>query len=292
MKNSFGVIDIGSNSVRMVIYDVAQNPPVQVYNEKVYCALGRDLTQTGKLNPEGVVAALQGLKAYAAVAKDRGLVRLDVVGTAALRDASDGSAFIERAQSETGLMIRLITGDEEARYAALGVLSLDPHADGIVGDFGGGSLEFARIGSGNITATISKPYGAFRALSMQDGAEKMIGEGLRELIPIYGNTPALYAIGGSWRSLAQAYLIDHGLAGRKLQGCSISRDEILPFCDKVMALSPDDMALLYNIEDQRAALAPISAFVLKQVMTVLSPARMVVSMAGIRDGIVYDFNNL
>lgn len=291
MKNNFGVIDIGSNSVRMVVYDVSRQPPVQVYNEKVFCALGRDLTQTGKLNPEGAEAALEGLKSYASVARERGLVRLDVVGTAALRDATDGNSFIERAQAETGLMIRLISGDEEARYAALGVMALDPVADGIVGDFGGGSLEFARLKHGVISATVSRPYGAFRVLAMQGGAGETIEAGLRDLVPVYGDTPALYAIGGSWRALAQAWQMEYGQAGRLLQGFSIERADIVPFCDRIIKISPAEITRLYKLEDQRAALAPVSAFVLKQVMTVLSPARMIVSMAGIRDGIVYDFYN-
>lgn len=290
MKNNFGVIDIGSNSVRMVIYDLATTPHPHVYNEKVFCALGRDLSKTGKLNPEGAEAALAGLRDYAQVARNHELDHLDVVATAALRDAQDGQDFINKAQNETGLSIRLITGDEEARYAALGVLSLDPGAEGIVGDFGGGSLEFAKISAGKIGETVSKPYGAFRALAMEHLAAWQISSGLQELFPVYGNAPALYSIGGSWRALAQAYMLETG-HDAELQGYQIPNAEIVPFCEKIISLSPDEVRTLYKIEDKRAALAPISAFVLHQVMTVLKPARMVVSQAGIRDGIVYDFNN-
>lgn len=289
MKNSFGVIDIGSNSVRMVIYDLTQSPPVQTFNEKVFCALGRDLTTTGKLNPEGAEAALGGLRDYARVAQEQSLAHLDIVGTAALRDASDAPEFVARIAIETGLSIRLISGDEEARYAALGVMSLDPSAQGIVADFGGGSLEFAWIKDGATGETISQPYGAFRVLSMKD-ADATLKEGLNKMLPAYGGSPALYSIGGSWRALAQAFMIDAGQEA-DLQGYEISRAEIIFFCDKIAALTGDDVRALYKIEDKRAALAPVSAFVLKQVMTILEPQKLVVSLAGIRDGIVYDFNN-
>lgn len=291
MKNRFGVIDIGSNSVRMVIYDLDQAPPAKLFNEKVYCALGRDLTETGRLNPVGMSAAMAGLRAYADIAAQEGLVALDVVGTAALRDASDGAAFIERVEQETGLRIRLISGEEEARYAALGVLSHSPGADGIVGDFGGGSLEFARVVQGRIEATTSKPYGAFRALAMGETAEQVIQSGLSELKPVYGESPALYAIGGSWRALAQAYKRDALHDAHDLQGYSIPRGDMVDFCTKIEALSPEDLIAAYGFDDNKAALAPISALVLRQVMTGLSPDRLIVSTAGIRDGIVYDFRN-
>jgi exopolyphosphatase/guanosine-5'-triphosphate,3'-diphosphate pyrophosphatase len=290
MKNSFGVIDIGSNSVRMVIYDLMQSPPVQIFNEKVFCALGRDLAATGKLNPEGAEAALGGLRDYARIAQEHALDRLDVVGTAALRDASDAPEFIARVAAETGLSIRLISGDEEARYAALGVLSLDPAANGIVADFGGGSLEFAWIANGKVGETISQPYGAFRVLSMKDEAEDILAKGLQQMSTGYGKAPALYSIGGSWRALAQAYMLEAGHE-TELQGYEIAGADIIPFCEKIAVLTADDVRTLYKIDDKRAVLAPVSAFVLKQVMTILGPRKMVVSMAGIRDGIVYDFNN-
>lgn len=290
MKSSFGVIDIGSNSVRMVIYDLTQSPPLQTFNEKVFCALGRDLSSTGKLNPEGAEAALGGLRDYARVAQEQSLDHLDIVGTAALRDASDAPEFIARVAIETGLSIRLISGDEEARYAALGVISLDPVAHGIVADFGGGSLEFAWIKDGTTGETISQPYGAFRVLAMKEAAEATLKGGLTKMLPAYGGSPALYSIGGSWRALAQAYMMDAGQEV-ELQGYEISRENIIPFCDKIAALTADEVRTIYKIEDKRAALAPVSAFVLKQVMTILKPHKLVVSLAGIRDGIVYDFNN-
>jgi exopolyphosphatase/guanosine-5'-triphosphate,3'-diphosphate pyrophosphatase len=272
----------------MMIFDTAHSPPVQLLNEKTFCGLGRDLESTGMLNPDGVADAHAILKMYKSVIKERGLQNLDVVGTAALREAADGMDFIRRISEETGFTVRIISGPEEARYAALGVLSLTPDAEGIVGDFGGGSLELARIAQGRISDTVSRPYGAFRALSMGDKAESVIRAGLQDMAPVYADATALHAIGGTWRALAQAFAIDHGGKPKSMQGYTIDASDMFVFCDKIMGFSPEDICRLYNIDDKRSTLAPISAFVLKQVFTVLKPRKMVISLAGIRDGIVYD----
>lgn len=285
----YSVIDIGSNSVRLVIFDVSKNPAVQLVNEKVFCGLARDLDQTGKLNPEGAEQALAGLIAYAQTARSHDLARLDVVGTAALRDASDGADFVHRAAREAGLEIRIISGHEEARYAALGVLALAPDATGLVADFGGGSLEFAKIEDGQISETLSRPYGAFRVMAMEGTADEKLSVGLNELVPLYGEAPALHTIGGSWRALAQAYAQETGESRETLQGYAIPRSEMIAFCHQISKCAPVDLRARYGFEEKRSSLAPVSAFVLSRVLNILKPAQMVVSLAGIRDGIVYDF---
>lgn len=285
----YGVIDIGSNAVRMVIYDVTQVSPRQIYNEKVFCPLGKEIGTTGLLNNDGKRLALEALHEYAGVARQYELKDFAIVATASLRDAQDGPDFIRRIDGETGLQVKVISGDQEARYAALGVLALDPAAQGIVGDFGGGSLEFACIQGGTIGDKVSRPYGAFRAIGMGDQARQVIGEGLQELFPVYGSKEALHAVGGSWRSLAQAYLDEAGQVRESLQGFEIERTEMADFCAVIERAEPALLQSRYKFEDKRAALAPISAFVLGQVLEKLKPGKLVVSLAGIRDGIVHDF---
>lgn len=273
----------------MVIFDLNQRPPAQLFNDKIFCALARDLDRTGKLNPEGAQEALEGIARYAAIVAEHGHSEaLDVVGTAALREAQDGPDFIAWVKQRTGLDIRLIDGHQEAKYAALGVQALDPQAHGIVADFGGGSLEFAQLETGRIGETISLPFGAYRALAMDDRAEKLITAGLQNLALAYGHAPALYTIGGSWRALAQAYILDHDVSSPELQGYAIPRDRMISFCSNLMGMSPEECRERYHFEDKRSQLAPVSALVLRTVLAVLKPEKMVVSLAGIRDGIVYD----
>ncbi len=294
MKNSpdparkIGVIDIGSNSVRLTIFDLSSSSPEQILNEKIFCGLAKDIDATGRLHPEGVREALAGLSNYARLAAEHRLEHLDVVGTAALREASDGAEFIASVHRESGLDIRVISGEDEARYAALGVLAYDPMADGLVADFGGGSLEFARVTDGGISRTLSRPYGAYRVLAMGDGASATLTSGLSEIRQIYGDIPALYTIGGAWRSLAQAQAQDRGFTG-PIQGYRIAAAEMIAFCQGVMTTEPSQLQERYGFEDKRSQLAPVSALVLAHVLSVLEPRHLIVSSAGIRDGILYDY---
>lgn len=287
-KNQFAVIDVGSNSVRMVIYDLSRSPPGVLYNEKTFCALGRDLDSAGCLNPEGCVEALAGLAEYAEILATRGIGFCDVVGTAALREARDGAEFISLVRARTGLEIRLISGEEEARYAALGVLSLTPEARGVVADFGGGSLEFARLEESGISSLTSHPYGAYRVLGMGDEAEARLGKGLEALLPLYGGAEVLYTIGGSWRALVRAYMQDHrdGVPAAANRQERIDTGEMIKFCRHLVKMDPAQFRRIYGFEERRSLLAPVSALVLERVLAIFSPASLEASLAGIRDGIV------
>jgi exopolyphosphatase/guanosine-5'-triphosphate,3'-diphosphate pyrophosphatase len=211
-----------------------------------------------------------------------------VVGTAALRDAVDGADFIARVRDEIGLTIRVISGDEEANYAARGVLMYDPNADGVVADFGGGSLEFARIHHNDIHDTISLPLGAYRVQSMGNKARDSIVGFLAPLKPRFGSLDAFYAIGGSWRVLASAYMKDKRQP-ESLQGYRIAAPEMIAFCQHIKGQNEMDLRRIYRMEQHHARLAGIAAFTLEIVLQELAPKEFVVSMAGVRDGVVHEF---
>ena len=285
---SLGVIDIGSNSVRMVIYDLAHNPPVKIFNEKVICPLGKDLGTTGHLNAEAASSAFKALQAYKLLSEVYHVAALHVVGTAALRDAVDGADFIARVASEIGLTIRIITGDQEATYAARGVLMFDPAADGVVADFGGGSLELARVQTDDVSDTISLPMGAYRVQAMGDQADTMIQGLLDPVVPRFGRCEALYAIGGSWRVLASAYMKEQGKK-YDLQGYKVPAADMVMFCQKIAGMSDAQLRKTYRMETHQSKLAAVAARTLAAVLTHLAPHSFVVSTAGVRDGVVHEF---
>lgn len=287
-QTGYAVIDIGSNSVRMVIYDIDHLPCEQVFNEKVYCALGRDLATTGSLNPDGVEVALKAIHGFYLIAEAQKVKTIVAVATAAVRDAHDGPDFIANIRKVCGLMIRTLSGDEEATYAARGVLALDPNAKGFVGDFGGGSLEFARIGDGTISDTISLPLGAFRVQAMGDRAELELTTLLQHHVATFRGLPALHAIGGSWRGLAQAYMRELGPV-RELQGYAIPSSSMIEFCQRIEHTSLEDLRKIHRFEGHRAGLAGISAMVLRLVLRQMGPSIFVTSLAGVRDGMVHEF---
>ena len=155
------VIDVGSNSVRLVIYRLEGRAIWTVYNEKALAGLGRDLPATGRLSPEGVETAITALRRYRAVLDGWGAEDVTAAATAAVREAADGPMFLKRVREETGLEVRVLTGDEEARYAALGVIAGQPDAHGVVGDLGGSSLELVRLNGAGPEDGATLPLGPF-----------------------------------------------------------------------------------------------------------------------------------
>ncbi len=147
-RREIAVIDVGSNSVRLVLYRVEGRSLTPILNEKTLAGLGRDLSRSGRLSAPGVEAALVVLKRFRAVLQALDVKVVRAVATAAVREASDGAAFVARVREETGLILRVLTGAEEARFSALGVLAGAPEAHGIVGDLGGSSLELVPVSGG------------------------------------------------------------------------------------------------------------------------------------------------
>ena len=287
-NRSLGVIDIGSNSVRMVVYDLTYSPPEKIFNEKVFCALGRDLGTTARLNAEAVSSAFKALRAYKLLSEIYHVETLRVVGTAALRDAVDGQAFIDKVQDEIGLSIRIISGDEEAGFAARGVLVFDPYADGVVADFGGGSLEFARVYRNQVHDTVSLPLGAYRVQAMGNKARDNVMAYIEPLKARFGNLDALYAIGGSWRVLASSYMKDKN-EREPLQGYTIAAADMIEFCKNIKGMSESALRESYRMESHHAKQASAAAFALELILKELAPREFVVSTAGVRDGVAHEF---
>ena len=170
VKDQIAVIDIGSNAVRLVIFDRLDRAPVRLHNERNICSLGADLGTTGKLSAEGVEKALVSIARFAGLIDALGIKRVFAVGTAALRDAANGAEFIARVKKEFGFTIRLIEGEEEARLSALGVLMNGLGNEGIIGDYGGGSLELIGIDGGKVKLAGLLPRGAEAALKQKAAA--------------------------------------------------------------------------------------------------------------------------
>jgi exopolyphosphatase/guanosine-5'-triphosphate,3'-diphosphate pyrophosphatase len=246
------------------------------------------LGKTGLLSPEGCLSAYQAIRDYQHIAEAQNVSALRVVATAAVRDAHDGNVFVTTVQELTGIDIRILNGHEEACYAAEGVLALDAHACGVVADFGGGSLELALVHHNKIFDTASLPIGALRVQSMGDEAEETIRTFLQEHRAMFFGQPSLYAIGGSWRALAQAYMMKIG-ASHEMQSYAIPMGDLVGFCERVEAMSVEDIQLQYQLEGYRAVLAPIAAKVLRVVVQTLNPELFVTSAAGVRDGIVHEY---
>ncbi|HTV37414.1 MAG TPA: exopolyphosphatase, partial [Xanthobacteraceae bacterium] len=153
------VVDIGSNSVRLVVYEGLTRSPTPLFNEKALCGLGREVQSTGLLAADAVEQALSALKRYRALCTTMGAKKIFAVATAACRDAKNGSAFVKLAERTIGAEIDVLSGTREAELTALGVISGVHRADGVVGDLGGGSLELVDVHGTRARHGLTRPLG-------------------------------------------------------------------------------------------------------------------------------------
>ncbi len=288
----YGVIDIGSNSVRLVVYSGLERVPASVFNEKTLCGLGADVGSTGKMGEGAVEDALQTLKRYKLLCEQMGVETVDAVATAAVRDAENGGEFVDRVAHDTGFRIRVIPGAEEGRLAALGAISGDPEARGIVGDLGGGSLELARVKAGRVTRMKSLPIGPLRLKSrfgddfeaMKDFVKEILAE-IDWLKKAEGE--ALYLVGGSWRNLAKLMMREQFSALPVLHGLRVRRSEMQGYAKRISHLRPEDIPFGQDLPARRLEILPVAALTLREVLKATSVNEAVVSTYGLREGLLF-----
>lgn len=284
-----GVVDIGSNSVRLVVFDGAARSPAVFFNEKVLCALGDDLETTGQLSTRGKERALAAIRRFCALAERMKLTALIAVGTAALRDAADGPDFVERVEATTGLIIQIAEGRDEARLSAQGVLLGEPDARGVVADLGGASLELVAVGDGVVGEGVTTPLGPLRLKRLEGDVSGHIDAALKAVIDkAMKNPPALYVLGGSWRALVQAHMARTDYPLKVLHGYSLDLEAALEMADWGASLTPTDVRGFAGSSERRARVVPEGAAVLARLLRVLRPERLVLSAFGLREGVLWE----
>lgn len=287
-----GVIDVGSNSVRLVVFDGAARSPAYFYNEKVLCGLGRGLSESGRLNPEGRRRALATLRRFAALAEGMELKSLTTVATAAVRDAEDSAEFRLEVFAATGLRLWVIDGLEEARLSAQGVLLGWPGAAGLVSDIGGSSMELAEIGEGRVGRRMSSPLGPFQLQDVaggKKGLKKHIRAELEKLREGVGaGHDRLYLVGGSWRALARLDMERRGYPLTVLHEYAMTPKSVRKTIDWLGTQSLKDLQKRTGLSGDRIALVPLASVVLRQLLQVFRPREIHVSAYGIREGLLYE----
>jgi exopolyphosphatase/guanosine-5'-triphosphate,3'-diphosphate pyrophosphatase len=292
--SSVAVIDIGSNSVRLVVYAAMARSLVTVFNEKALCGLGREVQTTGLLAPDAVAKALTSLRRFRALCRVQKVSRVYAIATAACRDATNGPDFIAKAQRICGVPIEILSGPREAKLSALGVISGIHNPDGIVGDLGGGSLELIDVHGNRVRSGVTLPLGS---LALQDSSHKSLKRAERivrnELIGVdqlkAGRGRTFYAVGGTWRALARIHIIQSEYPLRVMHGYSIPAVDALDFAQRLRRLAAANM--LANIEavaDARRPLLTYAALVLEYIIRVARPKTIVFSTFGVREGLLYE----
>ncbi len=287
-----GVVDVGSNSVRMVVFDGAARSPAYFYNEKIMAGLGQGLAQTGRLNAKGKARALAALRRFALLAKGMEVSPMTCVATAAVREAEDGPAFQAEVEAETGLTLHVISGDEEARLSAQGVLLGWPDARGIVCDIGGNSMELARLGDGRVGHRLTTPLGPFRVREMDSNPARR-REAIRAILKraaddLKSSNERIYLVGGSWRVIARLDMERRGYPLHVLHEYRMTPRSLVDTLDWITASDPAVLRVRTGTGAERMDLVPQAVEVLRELVAVFKPKEIDVSSYGIREGLLYE----
>jgi len=286
------VIDIGSNSVRLVVYEGVTRSPTPLFNEKTLAGLGREVQTRGLMAQDAMDKALAALRRFRALCDTMQVDRLWVLATAACRDAKNGKDFIAKAERICRTGIDVISGQREAHLTAFGVVSGFHRPDGIVGDLGGGSLELVDVHGARIKAGVTLPLGG---LALQDKAARSLKKaerivrtsmaGVSQLKA--GKNRAFYAVGGTWRALARLHMFQTGYPLHVMHGYVIRAKEAFEFSRLVRRVNPETLSQIEAVADARRPLLAYAALVLEQIVRMAEPREVVFSALGVREGLLY-----
>jgi len=291
-SGAIAIVDIGSNSVRLVIYESLSRTPAVVHNEKAICAIGRNMVSSGRLSEEGIRSALEALARYRMLADAHHVEIREAVATAAARDAPNGRELIRRAEAAWGAPIRILSGEEEARIAAEGVIAGIPDAHGLAADLGGGSLDMVPVNTGNTGQPLTFPFGPLRLVDLAKGdceeARRIVEKALAKeesLRNIGGGT--LYAVGGAWRSFARLDMDERHYPLHVLHHYEIPRGRALKLAKIIAQMSRKQLERIRIVSRRRAEALPYGAIVLERLLMVTGLQRVVISAYGLREGILH-----
>ncbi len=286
------VIDVGSNSIRLVIYTSLSRAPLMLFNEKVLCGLGRGIAKTGRLNPEGVVQAILNLVRFRTLVDAMGVRHVQVVATAAVREATNGADFVREVERRTGFKVTVLSGEDEGQISALGLLASIPDAEGVLGDLGGGSLELVNLSGTKIGKHLTLPIGPLRLIDTSGGnlaeAREQIDAALRSvswLPQMEGRS--FYAVGGAWRSIARVLMDYEQYPLHIIHHYTVDAEHALSFLGLVARMGKEQLRVLPTVSRRRLETLPWAALILERLLAIGKPSDLVFAASGLREGCVF-----
>jgi exopolyphosphatase / guanosine-5'-triphosphate,3'-diphosphate pyrophosphatase len=285
------VIDIGSNSVRQVIYEGLTRAPAVLFNEKVLCGLGKGIATTGSLEEGAVECALSAIRRFLALGRQADVGETYILATAASRDAANGPDFIARVERLAGAKVTVLTGQMEAQYSAWGVKAGFHKPNGIVGDMGGGSLELVAV-NGSINGGITLPLGGLRLAEVSGNslveARRIARTALRIAdVSWPGRGRTFFAVGGTWRSLAKLHIEASHYPLNAVHDYEVDADRLVAFCNRVVAKPVETIKGIDVVSRNRRSLLQYGALVMAETVRALGAESVAMSSMGVREGYLY-----
>ena len=287
------IVDIGSNSVRLVAYEGLSRALTPLFNDKLLAGLGRGVATTGKLPQDGVTKALGALRRFRTLCDIMEIGDVHVIATAAARDASNGKQFLAAAREAIGVPIELLSGKREAELAALGVVSGFFKPDGVSGDLGGGSLELNEVKGAKLGRGVTLPLGGLALTDMSGKspkrAVKIVREALADCKPLDNlRGRSFYAIGGTWRALARLHMRQRNYPLNVMHGYVIPARDAADFAALVERVSTDALIAIESVSAARRPLLAYGAVVLDEIIRRSKPRDIIVSALGVREGLLFE----
>jgi exopolyphosphatase/guanosine-5'-triphosphate,3'-diphosphate pyrophosphatase len=293
LGETIAIIDIGSNSVRLVVYEMLARSPAQVFNEKEMAGLGRQVATTGRLAEDAMERALEALLRFRILCEAMQVGEIRVIATAAAREAANGPAFLAKAEQAIGQRIELISGGREAYLSGLGVISgfAEPH--GVAGDLGGGSLELVGVDGNRVGPGISLPIGGLALMDKAKGQIKLAEKIVREQLDHHPQLAAMrgkdfFAVGGTWRALATLHQRQSGYPLSVMHGYTVPARDVADFARLVERADASVLEAIDAVSSARRPLLAYGALVLDLLIKRGRPRAVVISASGVREGLLYD----
>ncbi|MEP3226473.1 MAG: Ppx/GppA family phosphatase [Parasphingorhabdus sp.] len=285
------IIDIGSNSIRLVVYQGAARVPAILFNEKVMAGLGKELAATGAIAEDSMAMAEMALQRFYRLCSQMEVDSIECFATSAVRDASNGAELLELA-GKIGFETKVLNGEEEAELAGLGVLSAIPQANGIVGDLGGGSLELALVGNGRVSERHSFPLGVLRVADLRTKGKDKLKRQVRKMLKKTGwdqkaQDLPFYLVGGSWRSLARLDMFDSGYPLPVIHHYEMQPQRARRLVRQLASMNKAKLKAVPGLSTSRIPTLDDAAWLLSFVVRYLGSSTMIVSAYGVREGLLF-----
>lgn len=288
-QTKLAIIDIGSNSIRMLIYEDFSSSRVPFFNEKAVCELGKNLDISKKLHKSGKEYALKVLKRFSEILNVSKITNLKIIATAVLREATDTKPFIDEVEKFFRTKIKILSGEEEAIYSAEGVKIGFENVDGLVADLGGGSLELARVENNIVTNKTSLPFGVLRLLNNPIVKKRNLAKYIKKLLKDekwlskkkFNN---LYLVGGTWRALFKLHLFQNNHPVHIIHQYSVDNNVLSKFVEKISSFNKSKLKAVEYISKSRTPYLPYSCIILYEIMNVINPKNIICSISGLREG--------
>ena len=287
-----GVIDIGSNSVRLVVYEGLVRAAVTLFNEKALCGLGNAIEETGAIADADMERAIATLGRFALLTRAMNVGRLRVVATAAVRDASNGQELVETARRRHSIAVEVLSGEAEGRLSALGVLAGNAAAEGVVADLGGGSLELVAVGGGETGQSSTLPIGPLRlggGAKLGQDSRRVVADALASLPWLAGRGgQTLYLVGGALRAIGRVHMARSTYPLRVLDGYSVPVESLLTMIDALAGLGRKSLRKIEGVSVERLPSLALAALALLHLLRVAAPRRVVFCAHGLREGLMFE----